>query len=77
MNEIILPFSKGGELWFDDSGQRGIQIKKEIFDWLVEQQFSVGRSFLSHKKFGFPNKIKFTFQDANQALLFKLTWGGE
>lgn len=75
MIEVILPFSKAGEIW-KHGGSSGIQTKTEIFNWLREHEIPVKRFYRSKTKHGFPHEVIFRFSEKSHATLFKLTWGG-
>jgi hypothetical protein len=75
VHEIILPFSVAGEVW-KDGGNSGIQVKREIHNWLRESNLHWTRAFKSNTEYGFPHSVIFRFPEKSHAALFKLTWGG-
>jgi hypothetical protein len=75
MTSILVPFLKVAT--FDSRRRPNIQINSEIDTWALGCKGRVDREFLiGRSKDPDTWKVRFEFQKNEEALLFKLTFGG-
>lgn len=70
---VQVPYSKVANAVWDSAG-RASEIKPEILEWLREQGIDVRQDSLCWT--ASIDEVYMGFRDANEALMFKLRWGG-